>query len=430
MPKTTRKKKKKKQKVNYEELYQLQCAHDRDRMEMLSQNFSTAKKAKNELEGSIVSLERKNQELAQTLRKEIAEERELTLSLKQTNTELKTENEELIEDYETKIRDLQKKHRQERGEAKFEYTKLNNLFKKISHFIKNMDKTEKELKDKDNEIKRLERNQNLITLELETRHLESTEALKARMKALFEEAKDGLLAMTENQLHSTTKKTIEENENLSNELNFQTRETENIIKENLRLKKANQECKRKIEILKEEQDMLIKRSTFYQKMNKRLKTRLKEVTGHQTDQISTMKDPGVTVDKYQALLEEMEILQNHVAKLEDAYDASQKELMEVTKELKTTRNASESILSLQDDIKTFLLTCIQDSKNLLAERKRGVPKRLSELKLQDREAIISILYQKLVGGGGTIIFSPTKKKNQPEFPPIVMNGKRNPNLTT
>eukprot|EP00954_Amorphochlora_amoebiformis_P004406 343164-Amorphochlora_amoeboformis.AAC.1 len=63
MPKTTRKKKKKKQKVNYEELYQLQCAHDRDRMEMLSQNFSTAKKAKNELEGSIVSLERKNQEL-------------------------------------------------------------------------------------------------------------------------------------------------------------------------------------------------------------------------------------------------------------------------------------------------------------------------------------------------------------------------------
>merc|ERR1719446_1138398 len=81
--------------------------------------------------------------------------------------------------------------------------------------------------------------------------------------------------MTEDQLHTTTKRTIMENEQMITELQYQSKETEKLLGQNRKLEKSLQETRRELGLSKETEQELAKRTQFYQKLIKKLHEKLK-----------------------------------------------------------------------------------------------------------------------------------------------------------
>lgn len=75
--------------------------------------------------------------------------------------------------------------------------------------------------------------------ELKRRHLMEKSRLRHEMMSKIREAKSSLLAMTEDQLHTTTKRTILENQQMATELHYQSKETERLLRRNDQLVAEN-----------------------------------------------------------------------------------------------------------------------------------------------------------------------------------------------
>ena len=111
--------------------------------------------------------------------------------------------------------------------------------------------------------------------DLERRNVSEKERLKKEMLRKIKETKLSLLAMTEDQLHTTTKRTIMENEQMTIELQYQSKETERLISKNQALKRENAAVKREIELQKDTEKILATRTHFFQKLIKKLNQKLK-----------------------------------------------------------------------------------------------------------------------------------------------------------
>ena len=94
----------------------------------------------------------------------------------------------------------------------------------------------------------------------------------------IKKTKANLLAMNDKQLQTTTHLTMLQNHQLTTELEHQSKQTEILIFKNNKMKRQIETYQREIEIHKEVEKELAKRSHFCQKVIKRLKTELKEVT--------------------------------------------------------------------------------------------------------------------------------------------------------
>ena len=110
--------------------------------------------------------------------------------------------------------------------------------------------------------------------DLERDHVREKETLKKDMLRKIRETKMSLLAMTEDQLDETTKRTMMKNEQISTELKYQSRQSVRIAEENKILLDGNVRLKRDLELNLETQRELAKRTHFYQKMIKKLHFKL------------------------------------------------------------------------------------------------------------------------------------------------------------
>lgn len=79
-----------------------------------------------------------------------------------------------------------------------------------------------------------------------------------------------MMKLTDNQLEMTTKRTIMENEQMSIELSYQSRQTEKLLNKNAGLVEENAELRRQIELSKQTESELAKRNGLYQKTIKTL----------------------------------------------------------------------------------------------------------------------------------------------------------------
>ena len=101
--------------------------------------------------------------------------------------------------------------------------------------------------------------------------------LKKEMLRKVKETKLSLLAMTEDQLHTTTKRTIMENEQMTTELQYQSRVAERLVKQNEQLLKDHRTMKRQIELHQDAERLLATRTGFFQRVIKKLNERVKEL---------------------------------------------------------------------------------------------------------------------------------------------------------
>ena len=73
-----------------------------------------------------------------------------------------------------------------------------------------------------------------------------------------------MMQLTDNQLESTTKRTILENEQMATELGYQSRQTEKMLHRHDMLVEENAELKMELQLVKEAQDEQARRNLTYQ----------------------------------------------------------------------------------------------------------------------------------------------------------------------
>ena len=133
-------------------------------------------------------------------------------------------------------------------------------------------KLEDEVKIKNNSINEKEREK-----------IQATEKLRKEMLYKIKETKANLLALNDEQLQTTTRLTILQNHQLTTELEYQSKQTEQLLYKNSKMKTQIDTMKRDIQIHKEVEKELAKRSHFCQKVIKRLKQQVKDLQSEKTE---------------------------------------------------------------------------------------------------------------------------------------------------
>ena len=105
---------------------------------------------------------------------------------------------------------------------------------------------------------------------LDRRNVQEKEKLKKEMLLKIKETKQSLLHMTEDQLHTTTKRTIMENEQMTTELQYQSKETEKVLRRVSKTMAKNKKLEREIMLFKDKDAEYARKTHFYQKLIKKL----------------------------------------------------------------------------------------------------------------------------------------------------------------
>lgn len=199
---------------------------------------------------------------------------------------------------------------------------------------------------------------------LERRNVVAKETLKNEMLQKIKETKTMLLAMTEDQLHTTTKRTIMENDQMTSELMIQSKETERLLKINNKLVRENKSLQRQVDLNDEARAMLIRRSQKLQDVINRLNEDLSK--RHKKYAIMRRSD-----DPNKDLAESNKIITGLEARLQDL-DSMVRRCEDDTgvlrAQLADSRESNNQMLGLQDEALTFTLMVFESVKmNNLAE---------------------------------------------------------------
>ncbi len=129
-------------------------------------------------------------------------------------------------------------------------------------FIARKNDLEGELEEIKTELLRERKKHEQIISELERKTVQEKERLRKEMEAKIKEAQDAFIKLTDNHLEATTKKTKQENEQMGSELAFQNRQTEGLLQKNSKLALDNRNCKRELELHKQTEAEMARRSAY------------------------------------------------------------------------------------------------------------------------------------------------------------------------
>jgi chromosome segregation ATPase len=183
--------------------------------------------------------------------------------------------------------------------------------------------------------------------EKEREKIQATEKLRKDMLYKIKETKANLLALNDEQLQTTTRLTILQNHQLTTELEYQSKQTEQLLFKNNKMKGQIETLKRDIEIHKEVEKELAKRSHFCQKVIKRLKQQVKELEQEKQDTQINKKGLGTlkTMRNSLASPKKKDPLLDDSKGNDDLINYLEQKLEEIEKKLAGTQNEYEALQS-------------------------------------------------------------------------------------
>lgn len=153
----------------------------------------------------------------------------------------------------------------------------------------------------------------------------------------IKETKAELLSTNETQLTDQTKLTIQQNHKLTSELEFQSKQTETLLYKNSKMSEQIVNLKKDIEIHKQVENELAKRSHFCQKVIKKLNSKIKELRESLVEAKKRRKNPNLSPSKQSKLAEEAKAKNN-----EELIHFLESKIDEIEKKLYTTQKVSFS----------------------------------------------------------------------------------------
>ncbi|KAG2430972.1 hypothetical protein HYH02_013505 [Chlamydomonas schloesseri] len=189
--------------------------------------------------------------------------------------------------------------------------------------------------------------------DIDRQHIQDREKWKREMAGRIKETKLQMMKLTDNQLEMTTKRTIMENEQMSIELSYQSRQTEKLLNKNNKLTEENAELRRQLELSKQTEEELARRNNLYQKTIKTLLSKLQD-QGYQAAESEEVL--GALDSRMSDLAAHL-----HLAQLQLEEKTAEAEQLRERLESKTAEAAA--LTSGYDDTARFLLACMADVRD-------------------------------------------------------------------
>ena len=288
-------------------------------------DFMTAEAKKKDQ--SLVELEKKNAELVEGMEKLRSENRAEMDSLSEAKDREIAELMEVIQQHEDSLEAL-------------------------SEFQEKKAELDLKLTDANKEMETLKKTYEDNLSDLERKHVKELDRLKKENAVRIKETKQAMLKLTNNQLATTTKRTILENEQMASELSYQSRQTEKLLQRNQELIDDNAALQRQMNLSRQTEEELAKRSTVYQKTVKSLITKQRALEG-------TRHELEVEVAALQEGLQQLE------AKLAEAQEGEQLAAAErdgLRRSAAFVERDKRKKAEMLDETVDFLLKCMDDVK--------------------------------------------------------------------
>ena len=190
----------------------------------------TLMKACEELKSHLETQKADAKDIYYYLHKKLDDNYDVIDSLEKRIIVLKTERERSDELYEKQIADIKKNNEKENARLQGIIKELRDDLHTLTEFKSAKQNIEARIKHLEESLKAEKEGRASDISLLERRNIQEKERLKKEMLIKIKETKQNLLSMTEDQLHTTTKRTILENEQMTTELQYQSKETERLLK--------------------------------------------------------------------------------------------------------------------------------------------------------------------------------------------------------
>ena len=196
--------------------------------------------------------------------------------LQEKNKKIEKEEEEKRKKEEEERKENGQGYRKQLQDITKRTREITSKFEAVEKFQKEKEMFEKQMGGYAEELERLKEEHVVMMENMEKKNANEKEMLKKNMVKQIKDTKLSLLAMTQDTLHPTTKKTQQENEQMTTELAFQSRECERLSQSNRSLHFEISELKHCIqEKLNLHRDTAT-RTNFFNKLVVKLKDRIKE----------------------------------------------------------------------------------------------------------------------------------------------------------
>jgi len=222
--------------------------------------------------------ETQHKDLLWYLNKEIKEKDQTIETLKKQNALLKSEKTNEVQEVHDLLTKQQDSYEERTETLRRQLADLRTNYEELKQFTRDKDVLEQSVKDLRDKLENDKRQHAIHVSELERRNVSEKNRLKKEMLRKVKETKLSLLAMTEDQLHTTTKRTIMENEQITTELHYQSKVVEKLIKRNDELTAENKRLRSQIDLLEDAQKMLATRTNFFQKLIQKLNEKIKRMS--------------------------------------------------------------------------------------------------------------------------------------------------------
>jgi len=274
---------------------------------------------------------------------------------------LEEQKERLILEYEKTIQDNADEARKEKAVMQEDAKKKQDELDRVAEFRRKEAQLEEDLAEKTRLLEERKRNAASSISDLERKHVQEKDRLKKEMLAKLRETKANLLRMTDSQLDTTTKRTIAENEQMSSELAWQSKETEKLIRKNDKLVAGNAALRRELSLQKQTQEEFARKVNVYQKTIKTLLAKMNDLDAKQQTELARMhlEDDEKERKQTEGFLER-EGLEEGLAESAARLQAAHEEIDKLTAALQEVESKYAHMLALQDEAVKFTLQCLTD----------------------------------------------------------------------
>lgn len=282
----------------------------------------------------------------------------------------------LLEDQKQKFKDMLDEERaqweNQVASLQLRNEELENKLNEVRQFELNKENMEAELASLKRQLQdQAEAHQNEISA-FDRKKAIDIDQLKKDMQMRIKETREMLKARTKDQLDSTTKRTIMENEQMATELHFQSKETERLLDRNQSLLDENAQLRRNLQIHKDLENELARRTHIYQRLLKKMDQKQKaDAMASESMELDTSKITGSGHgDEDRSLAGNSgelgmgsNVPSEDFARLQNQLEEQQSTLQMVRHEFMQYRRDHATLTQLQDQSTRLIISALYELKN-------------------------------------------------------------------
>ncbi|CAG9333647.1 unnamed protein product [Blepharisma stoltei] len=321
---------------------------------------------------------------------------------------LESEMSQKDEAYAINLQKCQEDHQADMDKKQIEIQILKGRLSELNEFSAHKAEFELKMKTLEEDYEKEKKAHQEDKQNLEREKIKETEKLKKDMLYKIKETRDKVLALNDEQLHITTKFTVLENHRLTTELEYQSKQTEKLMNRNSQLEEQVAGLKRDIEIHKQVEAELAKRSHYCQKIIKKLNTKIKDLEDElgsnskqpkqENENYESKQDSRMNEELVRFLENKLEESMNRLAQVQMDYNILKAEHTDMQQKFKERseryRNLGCLLADYLKDLQTLQNELPGDAELTLNINKIASSP-IEELTSTDKAALVSILLKQI-----------------------------------